>query len=115
MKKGFIILAIGCAVLGTSSVEAQQPRRVPAAPWPIEYVQPNGDTLIVRLHGDERKSWRTTADGYLIYKNKRGVYCYAKQRKNGTTYATCRVAHNAEQRTEKEQKWIDKHIQKTNK
>ena len=51
---------------------------VPADPRPMEYVQPNGDTLIVRLVGDERFHFTTTIDGVLIAKNDKGYYCYAK-------------------------------------
>ncbi len=87
-------------------------RGIPASQQPVEFVQPNGDTLIIRLHGDEHHSWRTTEDGYLIFKNKRGVYCYAKV-KDGITKPTCRQAHNPNERTRCEQKWVEKHIQQT--
>ncbi len=108
-----IILALGFWLLASDTLQAQQRRGVPATPHPIEIVQPNGDTLMIRLRGDERHSWRTTLDGYLIYKNKRGVYCYAKKDKDGKTIATCRVAKNADQRSKCEQRWVEKHIPNT--
>ena len=45
MKK---ILSIVC--FGLMAVAAWA---VPADPRPMEYVQPNGDTLVIRLVGDE--------------------------------------------------------------
>ncbi len=113
MKKLLIIaLSLGSWLLAPTSLQAQQPRRVPATPHPIEIVQPDGDTLIIRLHGDERKHWRTTADGYLIAQNKQGVYCYAKYTKDGTVKVTCRQAHNADKRSACEQRWIERYIEK---
>ncbi len=111
MKKILIILFMSCGLLAIGSMQAQ-PRRVPATPHPIEVVQPNGDTLTIRLHGDERRSFRTTEDGYLIAQNKKGVYCYAKRCADGTIQPTCKVAHNANQRCRCEQRWIDKNIEK---
>ncbi len=94
------------------AAQAQPKRGVPATPHPIEVIQPNGDTLIIRLHGDERNSWRTTMDGYLIKENKKGVYCYAKKNKKGEVVATCRQAHNADKRSQCEQCWIERNIEK---
>ncbi len=112
MKKILFILVMSCGLWAVDSMQAQQRRGVPATPHPIEIVQPDGDTLTIRLHGDERKHWRTTEDGYLIAQNKKGVYCYAKRNEDGTIQPTCRQAHNADQRKRCEQRWIDKHIEK---
>ena len=69
----------------------QKPARVPARPGVIERVQPNGDTIRVRLHGDERKHWMTLEDGKtLVKENKKGYICYAKKKKDGRIVATCR-------------------------
>ena len=75
-----------------SGVLAQQkPARVPAYKGVIERVQPNGDTIYVRLHGDERKHWMTLEDGVtLVKENKKGYICYAKEKKNGQIVATRR-------------------------
>ena len=78
---------MGCMVYG---VWAQKPARVPAYPGPIERVQPNGDTIYVRLHGDEHKHWMTTLDGKLVIENKKGYICYAREKKNGKIVATCK-------------------------
>ena len=89
MKQLFIILSVVCM---TSGVLAQQkPARVPAYQGVIERVQPNGDTVYVRLHGDERRHWMTLEDGKtLVKENKEGYICYAKQKKNGQIVATRR-------------------------
>lgn len=69
----------------------QRPARVPAYQGVIERIQPNGDTIYVRLHGDERKHWMTLEDGKtLVKENKKGYICYAKKKKDGRIVATCR-------------------------
>ncbi len=113
MKKGLIILAVSCGLWGVSALQAQQRRGVPATPHPIEVVQPNGDTLVIRLHGDEHKHWRTTEDGYLIAQNKRGAYCYAKYDKSGNTKVTCKKAHNKDERSKCEVRFLEKHVPNT--
>lgn len=84
-----VIICIACAIC---SLQAQhRPARVPARPGLIERVQPNGDTVYVRLHGDERHHWMTLADGKtLVKENKKGYICYAKKKKSGIIVATCK-------------------------
>ena len=95
MKRLLFILAIGCGLLAM----AQQPARVPAYKGVIERVQPNGDTVYVRLHGDERKHWMTLEDGKtLVKENKKGYICYAKKKKNGRIVATCRRVESKSKR-----------------
>lgn len=94
MKRVICILAIGYGLLvmgnGILAI-AQKPARVPAYQGVIERVQPNGDTIYVRLHGDERKHWMTLEDGKtLVKENKKGYICYAKKKKDGRIVATCR-------------------------
>lgn len=85
MRKLLLILAIGYGVLAIG----QKPARVPAYKGVIERIQPNGDTIYVRLHGDERHHWMTLDDGQtLVKENKNGYICYAKKKKNGQIVAT---------------------------
>lgn len=84
-----------------AEVEKGQPSRVPAYPHVIEKVQPNGDTLHIRLVGDERKHWVVTEDGYKIAQNKRGWYCYLRKDR-----LTCRKAHDAANRSKREMRWL---------
>ncbi len=110
MKRQLFLL---CAALlfGTSFVLAQsKPQRVPAIRTPIETVQPNGDTLVIRLHGDEHWHCTTTLDGYLIRENAKGYYCYAKKKSDGTVVVTRRIAHNEQDRTCCEKRYIKRHI-----
>ena len=91
MKRLILILAIGCGLLAI----AQKPARVPARPGVIERVQPNGDTIRVRLHGDERQHWMTLEDGKtLVAEHKKGYICYAKKKKNGQIIPTCKKVRN---------------------
>lgn len=82
---------------------AQTPSRVPAYPGIIEKVQPNGDTLHIRLVGDEREHWTVTEDGYKIKQDKRGFYRYLNKSR-----LTCRKAHDASKRSKREQCWLEK-------
>ncbi len=96
-----LILFISCISL--PSLAQDKPSRIPAYPSIIEKVQPNGDTLHIRLVGDERKHWTTTEDGYKIALNKRGYYCYVSNERT-----TCRKAHDANQRRPCERHWLEK-------
>lgn len=88
MRRLIYILLLAISV---TLVAQQRPSRVPAYPGVIERVQPNGDTVYVRLHGDEHKHWMTLEDGKtLVIENKKGYICYAKQKKNGKVVATCK-------------------------
>ena len=102
MKRVICILAIGYGLLvmgnGTWAI-GQKPARVPAYQGVIERVQPNGDTVYVRLHGDERKHWMTLEDGKtLVKENKKGYICYAKKKKDGRIVATCRIVKKSQKR-----------------
>jgi hypothetical protein len=89
MKQLFIILSVACMASGV--LAQQKPARVPAYQGVIERIQPNGDTVYVRLHGDERRHWMTLEDGKtLVQENKKGYICYAKKKKDGRIVATCK-------------------------
>ena len=68
MKK-ILILILFCGFGLSTYVFGQSPSRVQATPYPIKVVQPNGDTITIRLFGDERKHYFTSIDGYVIVKN----------------------------------------------
>ena len=96
MKRLLFILAIGC---GFVAMAQNKPARVPAYQGVIERVQPNGDTVYVRLHGDERKHWMTLEDGKtLVKENKKGYICYAKKKKDGRIVATRRRVESRNKR-----------------
>lgn len=104
MKRIFIIASMCMLVAGLS---AQQ--RVPAYRGMIERVQPNGDTLRVYLHGDERSHFTVTEDGWLILENDKGWLKYAKRTRKGEVVISRRKAHNAKDRKKCETKWINKY------
>lgn len=111
MRKQLIFLCAVWLLCGTGIASAQKGvRGVPAVRTPIEQIQPNGDTIVVRLHGDERHHCTTTLDGYLIGTNRRGYYCYAKEGKDGTIIVTNRIAHNEKDRTRCERRYIERYI-----
>lgn len=96
MKRLLFILAIGC---GFVAMAQNKLARVPAYQGVIERVQPNGDTVYVRLHGDERKHWMTLEDGKtLVKENKKGYICYAKKKKDGRIVATRRRVESRDKR-----------------
>lgn len=91
------------------TLEAQPSRsNVPATPHPIELEQPNGDSITIRLFGDENSSYRTTIDGYVIEENKKGYYCYAKINCRDEIVASCKKVHNPNKRGKCELKYIAK-------
>lgn len=112
MKRSLIIffslLAFATIVYG----QGQRIQRVPATPFPVEWIQPDGDTVIIRIFGDERGSYRTTIDGYVVAENSHGKLCYARKNSHGQYSATCRQAHNAEKRTKCEIRYIEKRIER---
>lgn len=100
--KRIIVMAV--ATFMVTGLFAQ--KRVPATPNPIETVQPNGDSLTVRLYGDEHFHYYATVDGYKIVKNKKGCFCYAKLDKENNLTASSRKAKNEEKRTKCETKYL---------
>ena len=107
MKK--ILLTALCTTLCVVFLCAQHPQKrgVPARREAGHYVQPDGDTLVVRLFGDERSHFCTTEDGYEVRMDGSKTYFYAIPDKNGTKPSKMQ-AHNANKRTEKEKKWLEK-------
>lgn len=99
------LLVILVVVLFAVSEYALAQNRVPAIRKPIEVVQPDGDTLTIRLWGDEHKHYRTTEDGYVILQDARGYYCYARLRK-GEQVASRRKAHDEAKRSRCEMRYL---------
>ena len=116
MRKILLLVAMMATMtLGIQAEEMQAERtpqrhNVPAYPGMIERQQPNGYVLRTYLRGDEHKHWALTEDGWRIVENKKGWLVYAKQKKNGTIVASNRKAHNVEDRTKCEVKWLNKKV-----
>ena len=45
---------------------------VQAWPYPVTVTQPDGSTLVIRIHGDENRSWKTTLDGRPVFQDATG-------------------------------------------
>ena len=106
MKKTFLLVAV--MAMMAMGVYAASPAKVPAYRGLIERVQPNGDTLRTYLRGDENSHFTMTEDGWQIVETKRGWLKYAKLNRKGEVVSSCRKAHNAEDRSKCEVKWLNK-------
>lgn len=73
-----------------------------ANPVPFQYVQSDGTTLTVRLHGDEHFHWYSTLDGVLLSREGASFYV-ASVNDDGTIAATSCLAHDAKERSTQEQ------------
>lgn len=51
---------------------------IKANPKPVTVRQPDGTTLVIRVHGDENFHYITTADGFLIQRDKDGFFKYVQ-------------------------------------
>lgn len=89
--------------------EATKKHSVPAYRGMIERTQPNGYVLRTFLRGDEHKHWSMTEDGWQILENKKGWLKYAKLNRKGELKISWRKAHNAEDRSKCEKRWLEKH------
>lgn len=98
MKK---IILIAFSIFGALSAWC-----VPARPGIIEHIQPSGDTLRICLRGDERSHWIMTEDGYQVDMNRHGALCYAVDKGEKGFRASKHVAHNKEDRTRKEKRFL---------
>lgn len=98
MKK---IILIALSALGTLSAWC-----VPARPGIIEHIQPKGDTLRICLRGDERSHWIMTEDGYQVDVNQQGALCYAIDKGEKGFKVSKHVAHNKENRSRKEMRFL---------
>ncbi|MCQ2344052.1 MAG: hypothetical protein MJ002_03900 [Paludibacteraceae bacterium] len=111
MKKIMLVFALALVMALAYAQEngrPGRPSRVPAVPYPVEWVQPSGDTIMIRIIGDENWSCRTTEDGFVLVENKKGALCYAKVDKEGGYRATCIVARRPERRRRCELRYIEK-------
>lgn len=95
---GFILAAL----LGLCPLTATA---IPAYPGPVTITQPDGTTMVVRVHGDEKMHFYTTEDNHLLVADENGSLCYAT--KSGDLLkSTGVVAHRPELRTGRELEYI---------
>ncbi len=104
MKKQLFsyLLAATLAAGGTQTAQA-----IKANPKAVSVKQPDGTTLVIRIHGDENFHYLTTTDGFLIQQDKDGFFKYVQtDAKQGTRKLTARRATNLTSRTADEAKFV---------
>ena len=116
MRKILLLVAVmATMVLSAGAQEATQAQQgpqkhnVPAYRGMIEREQPDGYKLRTFLRGDEHKHWSMTEDGWQIREDKKGWLKYVKLNRKGEVVLTCKKAHNAEDRSKCEKRWLEKH------
>ena len=91
-----------------AAIPTQYINSIPASPHPITVVQPDGSELVIRLRGDEFFNYRTTEDGYLLTKNKEGIFQYAELDSNRKIISTGVRARNVSTRTATEKNLLQR-------
>jgi len=72
MKTKILLLAI-------LSVSVSSLFAVPAVPWAVEKVQPDGTVITVYLKGDEKINWMESEDGYTLVYDSLNYVVYAQK------------------------------------
>lgn len=96
MKKNTLFLAL-CAIFYLMA--NQNTYAIKAFSGPIVVTQPDGSTLITRLHGDEFNHYQTTEDGYLVKQNSKGYFTYAVVNSDGTSSVSTISAKDVKKRS----------------
>lgn len=102
MNLKFFIKAAICLLSIILFCDVQKGLAVTANPDPVEYIQPDGTSITIFLHGDEFIHWVSTSDGYTILSNSKGFYEYALIRQDGSLSFSGIRAHNAADRSKEE-------------
>lgn len=84
-----------------------KPLHVPAAPWPMEWTQPDGTSVTFFLRGDEHWHYQMTTDGFVLVEQDGALY-YGIAGEDGQIVAGKRIAHNPNKRRCCEKRWLRK-------
>lgn len=104
MNKHLIRYLLSAALLMGTTTGAWA---IKANPKPITVKQPDGTTLVIRVHGDENFHYITTSDGFLIQRDKDGFYKYVQtDEAKGTRRISARRASNANNRNAEEARFV---------
>jgi M6 family metalloprotease-like protein len=79
MRKKFTFIFFGLLFVWIG----QEAFAVPAVPWPVEKVQPDGKKITVYLRGDEKVHWMESLDGYTLMYDSQKYVVYAEQDRQG--------------------------------
>ncbi|MDR0680784.1 MAG: M6 family metalloprotease domain-containing protein [Dysgonamonadaceae bacterium] len=77
-KKGLLLAVIIVLFISFHKIWA-----VPAVPWPIEKMQPDGTKITVYLKGDEKVHWMESPDGYTLMYDSQKKIVYAELNVDG--------------------------------
>ena len=86
------------ALLALALTFATQGFATSAYPGVISYRQPDGQTVQIRLYGDERCHYGRTLDGYTLLKDSRGFLVYATKDSNGDMVPSAVAAADIDRR-----------------
>jgi len=87
-------------------INSIQVHAVPATPYPVTKVQPDGSELTIYLRGDEFFKYELTTDGYLIKRNPQGFYHHAIKDEAGNISITNIRVNPIEKRTRQEHDFL---------
>ena len=88
-KLSWIFIIPGFLFLFPSIAQA-----IRAYPFPIEFKQPNGETITIRIHGDEHFHYVATESGYIIAPDEEGYFTYATIADGQISSGTDRVSNS---------------------
>jgi M6 family metalloprotease-like protein len=100
MKK-YLLISFTTALLSISGLLA-----VPASPFPVVRILPDGSTITVLLKGDEFFKYSLTTDGYYIQKKSDGYFYYMKTVSENEFSTSDVRANNPEKRNQIETEFI---------
>lgn len=97
-----ILLALCLALIPASKALA-----IKATPHTVAVRQPDGSTLIIRIHGDENFHYTTTSDGFIIRRHADGYFHYVSPGTQGGAATLSGIrAHDKGKRTAGELKFV---------
>ena len=107
-----LVLSVGLLsaqnVKNASNVnEKHRSNGVPAAPFPFDYQQPNGEVITIYIKGDGAVHWYQTEDGYTIMQDLKGTYYYTTSDKDGNLVITDLQVSSFKNRTSKEIEFLN--------
>jgi hypothetical protein len=104
MRKQFLFLLVFQLLIFASSFSFG----IPAYPFPVGIVQPDGTKITVILKGDEHVKWAQTIDGYSILRNSKGIYEYATLNSDNDMIISGIQAKNESERDPSEAEFLNK-------
>lgn len=105
LKRTALMLAIFSVSLDVAAIKAFKE--------PVKVKQPDGSTVTIKLHGDERAHCVTTSDGYLLTEDNNGFMVYAEVSGDGGISPSDIKARDLSDRTITDNEWLGKNHHST--